>query len=445
MESREILLKIFESQVEMQRIVTLHQAGQPAARDLMKNGQEMLREIRLELQGSTGPGPSSAPSSSSAPNRQVAAQQCREMQRGLAMLHRMTAIPPSNKILDGEVRKTDNLAIAGGSSSDIWRGLWLDEMKVALKGMRSIRIDDKSAQKRFVREIEVWSRLDNEHILQFYGIATDLGPHIHIVCSWLENGGVLEYTKKHPDTDRMHLIRGAAEGLKYLHSENVIHGNSKSIYSQVNGEACIIDFGMAKVLEDVTKTPASTTLARSGSARWLAPEVVEGDPPSQKSDTYSFGMTVLELITGKNPFPQYKTDAAVIRALMSGVRPKRPTEPADQRWLTDDLWDLIEHCLAAADARPTMQDFLSRLGDLGTNYESPVKRPTLDTKLTIEGTITALPEPPPPTSGPTGFLHTLALILGDKETRGTLQKLEGERAQLMIDYLDSVIIETQLS
>ncbi|KAF9444681.1 hypothetical protein P691DRAFT_807000 [Macrolepiota fuliginosa MF-IS2] len=204
MESREILLKIFESQVEMQRIVTLHQAGQPAARDLMKNGQEMLREIRLELQGSSqvvvtgaehsGPGPSSAPSPPSAPNRQVAAQQYREVQRGMAMLHRMTAILPPNKILNGEVRRMDNLAIAGGSSSDIWRGLWLEaeKLKVALKGMRSIRIDAEGAQKRFVREIEVWSRLNNGHILQFYGIATDLGPHIHIVSPWLENGGVLE-------------------------------------------------------------------------------------------------------------------------------------------------------------------------------------------------------------------------------------------------------------
>ncbi|KAF9446248.1 kinase-like protein, partial [Macrolepiota fuliginosa MF-IS2] len=108
-------------------------------------------------------------------------------------------------------------------------------------------------------------------------------------------------------------------------------------------------------------TPASTTLARSGGTRWLAPEVVEGDPPSQKSDTYSFGMTVLELITGKSPFPEYKTDAAVIRALMSGAQPKRPTEPADQRWLTDDLWALIEHCLAAADARPTMQAVVDSL------------------------------------------------------------------------------------
>lgn len=86
------------------------------------------------------------------------------MQRGLAMLHRMTAILPSDKVLDGEVRRLDDLAVAGGSSSDIWRGLWLEEEKVlrttsydlsrlmqraqvALKGMRNVRIDDKDAQK----------------------------------------------------------------------------------------------------------------------------------------------------------------------------------------------------------------------------------------------------------------------------------------------------------
>lgn len=52
------------------------------------------------------------------------------MQRGLVNLHRMTAILPSVKILDGEIVKLDDIPVAGGKYSDIWLGRWLDEEKV---------------------------------------------------------------------------------------------------------------------------------------------------------------------------------------------------------------------------------------------------------------------------------------------------------------------------
>lgn len=119
---------------------------------------------------------------------------------------------------------------------------------------------------------------------------------------------------------------------------------------------------MAKVIEDVTKTPASTTLARAGGTRWLAPEVVEGAPPSKESDTYSFGMAILEMLTGKYPFPEYKTDAAVIRALMKNAMPKRPVEPNGQSWITDSLWALIQRCWSRdSSSRPAMQEVVDEL------------------------------------------------------------------------------------
>jgi len=236
---------------------------------------------------------------------------------------------------------------------------------VALKGLRNVKVDDLGAQKRFVREIEVWSKLSNNHILQFYGIVTDLGANIYMVSPWLENGDVLDYIKKHPDANILDLIRGAAEGMKYLHSENVIHGNLKcaNILVAASGGACISDFGMAKIIEDVTKTPASTTLASGGGTRWVAPEIIdgsEGSAPSKQSDVYSFGMAVLELLTGKPPFPEYRSDAAVIRALMTGAQPKRPTELGER--LKDGMWALMQRCWTREpSSRPTMEAVVTEL------------------------------------------------------------------------------------
>jgi hypothetical protein len=71
---------------------------------------------------------------SASPSPQPAdAQRYLQYQRGLLNLHRLTGIPPSVKVLNGEVTKSSDLAIAGGTYSDIWLGAWLGEKKVTIK------------------------------------------------------------------------------------------------------------------------------------------------------------------------------------------------------------------------------------------------------------------------------------------------------------------------
>jgi serine/threonine protein kinase len=61
---------------------------------------------------------------------------------------------------------------------------------------------------------------------------------------------------------------------------------------------------MSKVIEDVTERSASATLTAAGSARWLAPELIEGaiSSPEKPSDVYSYAMAILELLTMKHPY-----------------------------------------------------------------------------------------------------------------------------------------------
>jgi len=124
---------------------------------------------------------------------------------------------------------------------------------------------------------------------------------------------------------------------------------------------------MAKVLEDVTKTPITTTLLQTmGCIRWMAPEIIEGESsPSKASDTYSFSMTILELLTGKHPFAEYKKELTLIRAMTQFpmVLPQRPImEPMVQLWLlTDEMWSLMQKCWDTSQKRPTMEDVSNAL------------------------------------------------------------------------------------
>lgn len=118
---------------------------------------------------------------------------------------------------------------------------------------------------------------------------------------------------------------------------------------------------MSKVIEEVTEKSASATLTTGGSARWLAPELIEGKSPSKEADTYSFAMAVLELVTEKHPFADCKRDAQVIHNIL--FLKKTPTRPqGDNSWLSDELWVLMQRCWGKdSSSRPSMVEVSSTL------------------------------------------------------------------------------------
>lgn len=128
------------------------------------------------------------------------------------------------------------------------------------------------------------------------------------------------------------------------------------------GEARICDFGMSKIIEEVTEESASATLTAGGSARWMAPELIEGKSPSMEADTYSYAMAILELLTGKRPFADCKSTAAVIRHIVVLKQiPQRP-ETLTGTWLSDELWNLMCSCWAKEfTSRPSMAQVKDRL------------------------------------------------------------------------------------
>lgn len=366
----DLLLQILTNQEDMKRIVQYQAAGQHVAERLMEAGQLELRNLRenggrqeqvqelmiADQRTSSSPPPLAPPPLPQMPQE---GERYLQYQRGLFELHRAANIPPTVKSLNGEVTKIGDLAVTGGTYSDVWIGEWLGMEKVALKALRNIKASDKRAQKRFEHEIIVWDQLRHGHILSFYGIVTDLGQ-IHMVSPWQEHGNVLEYVKNNPESNRIHLLCGAAKGLEYLHSRGIVHGNIKCANILVGSdcEARICDFGMSTVIEEVTEKSASATLTAAGSARWLAPELIEGSitSPTFPADTYSFAMAILELLTGKHPFANLKRDASVIHNIVVlKLMPTRPEVPEVKRWLSDDLWELMLKCWSPkAHNRPVM-------------------------------------------------------------------------------------------
>jgi len=254
------------------------------------------------------------------------------------------------RILNDEVKKMTTFAYSGSRQTDIWEGMWLDTEKVRLKVYRRARMSDKTLVKDLEKVIAGWHMLHHEHVLsRFYGIMTNSG-WLYFVSPWQEHGNVLAYSKTHPDANRMHLLHGAALGMKYLHSCNVVHGNLKcaNILLASNGEARICDVGMSTTIQEICAVDDSIMDSTgSNSARWLAPELMDGPKfiPTFATDTYSFAMTMLELFTLEHPFADQKSYISVIhRVVIRKQIPTRPQLPDVKRWLTDDLWELMREC-----------------------------------------------------------------------------------------------------
>ena len=109
------------------------------------------------------------------------------------------------------------------------------------------------------------------------------------------------------------------------------------------GEAVISDFHMSKITIDLFKDrSASQTVTRDTSPRWMAPELMRGGAPSFATDVWSFGMVILEVATGEDPFRELRNAIQVPGALMSNRTPVRPQMNV---WVTDPVWHLMkEQC-----------------------------------------------------------------------------------------------------
>jgi len=268
------------------------------------------------------------------------------------------------------VSKTGTYSFAIGGFSDIWMGEWsrgCSRQIVAVKVVRDVRSNADHFERlkmKLLREGKLWSQLDHPNITPFYGICFDIGPPSApcLVSPYFKNGNVAKYLEQNPNANRMKLVSQVVVGLKYLHGHNIIHGDIKASNVLVNDEheAHIADFGLSRILGE----SGFTTKSVGGTYRWMAPELLaprgESIPQvSVASDVWAFGMTVLEILTGRLPFFQLKYQLAVIHFVAGGGRPTQERYPE----INDNIWSVLERCWHTDPIRrPSVESLALSLG-----------------------------------------------------------------------------------
>ncbi|KAF8190021.1 kinase-like domain-containing protein [Mycena galopus ATCC 62051] len=281
---------------------------------------------------------------------------------------------PSSLFITG-VDDRDEHPTFGGGFGDVYQASYQGKT-VALKRIRIFTADTTTHRNRlvgqFYHEALVWQSLDHPFILPLLGIdRSTFAPSFCMVSPWMRHGTVLKYLRDRGREDVNRLLLEIAQGLDYLHSTNIVHGDLRgtNILVSDDGNACLTDFGLATTISDVDSTVGATSSSNhAGSARWFAPELIQ--PTSfgcqkfvrtKASDVYAYACVCLELYTGSPPFAHLPDVAAMLKIIAD----ERPDQPPT---MSAALWQLVTSGWARDfSARPSIHDIAVALEGIASS------------------------------------------------------------------------------
>lgn len=195
---------------------------------------------------------------------------------------------------------------------------------VAIKFLSS-ELADVDARRRFQREAQMASSLNHPHILTVYDVGEFEGRQ-YIVTEFVDGGTLKDWAKSEKRTWRqcVELLTGVADGLAAAHQAGILHRDIKpgNILVAKNGYAKLADFGLAKLQEpsdpETTVTEGQTRPGMVvGTIAYMSPEQASGNPLDPRSDIFSFGVVLYELLAGKRPFAG-ATELEVLKTIIHG-------------------------------------------------------------------------------------------------------------------------------
>jgi hypothetical protein len=218
------------------------------------------------------------------------------------------------------VKATEKFAheLGWGGTGVAYKGLLEDDRAVVVKKLGNIR----HSREEFHDELHVIARINHMNLVRIYGFCSERS-HRMLVLEYAEKGSLAHMLFKSKITlewkQRFNIALGVAKGLAYLHHEClewIIHCNLKpeNILLDQDLEPKITDFGLAKLLN---RSGGNQNVTRArGTIGYIAPEWISGLPITAKVDVYSYGVVLLELVSGTRVFDLVKGEDEKVHVML---------------------------------------------------------------------------------------------------------------------------------
>ena len=242
-----------------------------------------------------------------------------------------------------------NEIIDRGGWSIVYRGVHSSlNMPVAIKMLKHDKAMNLEFAEKFQNEARIVASLNHENIVRVFDIE-ELFRTIFIIMEYLEGvplDYILDKTPKLSISKVLDILLQVCNGLSYAHEQGIVHQDIKpaNIFIQADERAKIVDFGLSC-------PPGSVDCTLPGTVYYMSPEQIEGESVDERTDIYSLGIMVYEMVTGQRPYPE--DDLAKLMAL-------HVTEDVpDPRNLVPNLPDELSYFIRRATQRDPAARFKS--------------------------------------------------------------------------------------
>jgi len=232
---------------------------------------------------------------------------------------------------------------------------------VAIKVLPEAFVQDAERRRRFLREARAAAALTHANIATVHDVAEEDG-RVFLVMELVEGQSLRERISrgKVPAGETIRVARGIARGLARAHAKGIVHRDLKpdNVVIDSDGEPKILDFGLAKlreaeasqgksVLEGAETESIATEEGRTlGTPQYMSPEQARGDAVDGRSDVFSLGVVLYEMLVGRRPFAGRSSAELIAAILRDGPEPVRRLAPD----VPDEIASLVERCLAKSPA-----------------------------------------------------------------------------------------------